>query len=63
MRNLPLVAFRLTDGQRTPAEAEAARRGLTLNEMAKRSLLAEIERVNSRVNTGGVRELTVVRDE
>ncbi len=67
MRNLPLVAYRLTHAQRTAAQAEAEARGLKLNEMAKQALLALVggERVNAdagRVNTARVRELTIERD-
>jgi sulfur relay (sulfurtransferase) complex TusBCD TusD component (DsrE family) len=63
MRNLPLVAFRLTHAQRMACQEVADARGVSVNEIARRALLADVERVNTGVNTGGLRELTVVRDE
>lgn len=63
MRNLPLVAFRLTNDQRTACEAVAAQHGLTLNALAKLALTSMVDRecgsVNARVNAG---ELTVEYD-
>lgn len=62
MRNLPLVAYRLTHAERTACQAEADARGITLNELAKRALLRELERVNTGVNTGA-RDLEFVPDD
>jgi len=58
MRNLPLVAFRLTNAQRVPAEELAARRHTTVNNLARDALLAELARdaahVNARKNGGPI---------
>lgn len=62
MRNLPLVAYRLTSDQRKACQAVADARRVTVNELAKRALLAEVGRVNTGVNMAGLRELTLERD-
>ena len=62
MRNLPLVAYRLNHDQRKACESVAASRSLTVNELAKRALLAEVVRVNAGVNAGTARELTFEPD-
>lgn len=70
MRNLPLVAYRLTAQQRDACQSLADLSNVKLNELAKRALLDLVTRVNAdgmRVNAGtppatGSRELTIERD-
>jgi hypothetical protein len=47
-RNVPPVAFRLTNAEREPCLAAAKGLGVSLNELARRALLDELQRIGAR---------------